>query len=73
MRYLRGVKEVIETAGLAKMDHDDDLAILLNWVYYHDVLARFTLNHWHRETVAVALGQSNIRAEVSYANATAPV
>ncbi|KAH8904639.1 hypothetical protein BR93DRAFT_980391 [Coniochaeta sp. PMI_546] len=47
--YLRGVKDVIRAAGLDKLDQDSDLAVLLDWVYYHDVLARFSLRHWHRD------------------------
>ncbi|KAK4233439.1 fungal-specific transcription factor domain-containing protein [Achaetomium macrosporum] len=47
--YLRGVKDVIQAAGLDNLPHDCDLAALLDWVYYHDVLARFSLRHWRRE------------------------
>ncbi|KAL2163788.1 hypothetical protein VTH06DRAFT_5847 [Thermothelomyces fergusii] len=48
-RYLRGVKHVIHVAGLNDVEHDADLAALLDWVYYHDVLARFSARHWHRD------------------------
>ncbi|KAL2752600.1 hypothetical protein ACRALDRAFT_2113249 [Sodiomyces alcalophilus JCM 7366] len=65
MQYLRGAKDIIRAAGLDKIDQDADLAILLDWVYYHDVLSRFTLGHWHRESAAIASKPSNIRAEPS--------
>ncbi|KAF2489314.1 hypothetical protein BU16DRAFT_531638 [Lophium mytilinum] len=71
--YLRGVKNVIRAAGLDKSHQDSDLAILLDWVYYHDVLARFTLRHWHNETREftgiVTSTSSCVRAEASH---TAP-
>ncbi|KAI0879962.1 fungal-specific transcription factor domain-containing protein [Annulohypoxylon maeteangense] len=65
--YLSGVKDVIKAAGLGRSPQDNDLAILLDWVYYHDVLARFTLRHWHKESNAVTSAVSNARAEVSHA------
>ncbi|KAK1760131.1 fungal-specific transcription factor domain-containing protein [Echria macrotheca] len=50
--FLRGVKDVIRTAGLDTVrpspSSSADLAILLDWVYYHDVLAHFSLRHWKR-------------------------
>ncbi|KAL2151662.1 hypothetical protein VTH82DRAFT_6760 [Thermothelomyces myriococcoides] len=48
-RYMRGVKHVIHVAGLNDIEHNADLAALLDWVYYHDVLARFSARHWHRD------------------------
>ncbi|KAF2805521.1 uncharacterized protein BDZ99DRAFT_524490 [Mytilinidion resinicola] len=64
--YLCGVKCMIKSAGLDKIREDSDLAALLDWVYYHDVLARFTLRHWHREGTVVTSTPS-IRAEASHA------
>jgi hypothetical protein len=49
-RYFRGVKHIIHTAGLEELHHDPDLAALLDWVYYHDVLARFSARHWRRDS-----------------------
>ncbi|KAF2443741.1 hypothetical protein P171DRAFT_415436 [Karstenula rhodostoma CBS 690.94] len=48
-KYLCGVKKVIRAAGLDRLDKDKDLAILLDWVYYQDILARFSLRHWYRQ------------------------
>ncbi|KAJ4347953.1 uncharacterized protein N0V89_009325 [Didymosphaeria variabile] len=48
-KYLCGVKNVIRAASLDRLDKDEDLTILLDWVYYHDVLARFSLRHWYRQ------------------------
>lgn len=73
--YLRGVKNVVRAAGLdALRPQDGDLAVLLDWVYYHDVLARFSLRHWHRDFKPAPWSSSassppsmpaNLRAEVS--------
>ncbi|KAI1812662.1 fungal-specific transcription factor domain-containing protein [Poronia punctata] len=47
IHYIDGVKNVIKVAGLADKAHQyPDLAILLDWVYYHDVLLHFTRRYW---------------------------
>ncbi|KAI0111430.1 fungal-specific transcription factor domain-containing protein [Daldinia grandis] len=65
--YLSGVKDVIKTAGLDKYPYDSNLALLLDWVYYYDVLARFTLQHWNRETTKNISTTLSARAEVPQA------
>lgn len=72
MKYLRGVKNVIKAARLQDLASHGDLAILLDWVYYHDVLARFTLRHWYRQLgksanslVTVACDSINITTHMS--------
>jgi hypothetical protein len=51
---------VIRAAGLDKLHEDKDLAILLDWVYYQDVLARFSLRHWYRRHGVSALNMITI-------------
>ncbi|KAI1119040.1 fungal-specific transcription factor domain-containing protein [Nemania sp. NC0429] len=47
IHYLDGVKKVIQSTGLAGSAYPDpDLAILLDWVYYHEILVRFTQRYW---------------------------
>ncbi|KAK6957465.1 hypothetical protein Daesc_000251 [Daldinia eschscholtzii] len=65
--YLSGVKNLIKATGLDKYPQDSDLAMLLDWVYYFDVLARFTLQHWNRDTTENKSAILNIRAEASQA------
>ncbi|KAI1474606.1 fungal-specific transcription factor domain-containing protein [Daldinia eschscholtzii] len=65
--YLSGVKNLVKTTGLDKYPQDSDLAMLLDWVYYFDVLARFTLQHWNRDTTENKSAVLNIRAEASQA------
>ncbi|KAK0671280.1 fungal-specific transcription factor domain-containing protein [Cercophora samala] len=50
--YLENCKKVIEAVGLDKIEGDEDLAMILDWVYYHDVLSRFSLQHWQKRTAA---------------------
>jgi hypothetical protein len=38
------IKEIRQLAG-----HCEDVAALLDWVHYHDVLLQFSLLHWKRE------------------------
>ncbi|KAI0844099.1 fungal-specific transcription factor domain-containing protein [Daldinia vernicosa] len=63
--YLSGVKNIIKTASLDKYPQDSNLTLLLDWVYYYDVLARFTLRHWSRETTKNISATSSVRAKAS--------
>jgi hypothetical protein len=48
--YLAGVKTVINASSMQTPPQlGSDMAVLLDWVHYHDVLARFSLLHWERE------------------------
>jgi hypothetical protein len=47
--YLGGVKTVINSCPSKKLlQLGSDVAVLLDWVNYHDVLARFSLLYWKR-------------------------
>ncbi|KAI9036247.1 uncharacterized protein KD926_002156 [Aspergillus affinis] len=47
--YVGGVKMFINASCSGISDRDSDLNILLDWVYYHDVLSRFSGLHWRSE------------------------
>ncbi|KAH6639954.1 tRNA synthetases class I-domain-containing protein [Truncatella angustata] len=48
--YLSGVKTVINASSIRTLlQLGSDMAVLLDWVHYHDVLAHFSLLHWKRE------------------------
>jgi hypothetical protein len=48
--YLGGVKTVLNASSIETLRQlGSDVAVLLDWVYYHDVLARFSLLHWKRD------------------------
>ncbi|KAI1370111.1 fungal-specific transcription factor domain-containing protein [Hypoxylon crocopeplum] len=65
--YICGVKEVIKAAGLSTLHGDSDLAILVDWVYYHDVLARFSLRHWRGDAMPIPPIPRRACAEISLA------
>ncbi|KAI1758517.1 fungal-specific transcription factor domain-containing protein [Hypoxylon sp. FL1150] len=50
--YIRGVKEVIYKINLRRYWRDSEFTTLADWMYYQDVLARFSLRHWHGATGA---------------------
>jgi hypothetical protein len=48
--YLGGVKTVLNASSIKTLlQLDSDVAVLLDWVHYHDVLAHFSLLYWKRE------------------------
>ncbi|KAJ5833245.1 hypothetical protein N7474_001556 [Penicillium riverlandense] len=49
--YILGVKSVIKARPLDTFKGDSGYTALLDWVYYHDVLSRFSLTHWHRPAI----------------------
>ncbi|PQE17483.1 zinc-finger transcription factor protein [Rutstroemia sp. NJR-2017a WRK4] len=49
-QYVDGAKAVIAASSVQTLlESDSDVAVLLDWAYYHDVLARFSLLHWNKE------------------------
>ncbi|RYP19018.1 hypothetical protein DL765_003601 [Monosporascus sp. GIB2] len=65
--YLRGVKEVINIARLNMARHSD-IATLLDWVYYNDVMARFSLRHWDGNSTRTPESPPSVRSETSHAS-----
>ncbi|KAI0459628.1 fungal-specific transcription factor domain-containing protein [Xylaria acuta] len=47
--YIRGAMEVVEGAQLGDQPDHNVIRKLLDWVYYHDSLSRFTLFHWRHQ------------------------
>lgn len=47
------MKQLLNASSLEKPQEHEDLAVLLDWVYYHDVMMRFTLRHWNGEAMAL--------------------
>ena len=48
MNYISGVKKVLGAVRLDSVQRNSDMAALLYWVAYHDVLAQFSLHYWRR-------------------------
>lgn len=44
--YLSGVKSIARWSNLHDVKVGSDLAMLLEWMYYFDTLARFSFQHW---------------------------
>ncbi|KAI1179719.1 fungal-specific transcription factor domain-containing protein [Nemania sp. FL0916] len=55
--YLLGARDVILVADLEPQMFRPEIAELVLWTYYHDVLSRFTLRHWHRGSVPRSLAK----------------
>jgi hypothetical protein len=50
MQYIEGVKTIIAAFSVKTLlEFDSNVAMLLDWVHYHDVLARFSLLHWKKK------------------------
>jgi hypothetical protein len=58
--YIGRVKQVIDTSCTGALQYDTDLAVVLDWVHYHDVMARFSLRHWHRKTTETEIASTPI-------------
>ncbi|KAH8164572.1 hypothetical protein CIB48_g3665 [Xylaria polymorpha] len=53
--YIRGAMEVVERAQLGEQSDHSITRQLLDWVYYHDSMSRFTLFHWRNQNPAVQI------------------
>ncbi|KAI1328536.1 fungal-specific transcription factor domain-containing protein [Xylariaceae sp. FL0255] len=51
--YINGALEIVQNAGLREESGPSHVANLLEWVYYHDTLSRFTTCHWRNKNVAL--------------------
>lgn len=47
--------EVVERAQLGEQSDHSITRQLLDWVYYHDSMSRFTLFHWRNQNPAVQI------------------
>ncbi|KAH0490875.1 hypothetical protein TgHK011_002325 [Trichoderma gracile] len=50
--YLCGAKKIIFAASQSRTLYRHDSAILMDWIYYHEVMSEFSLRHWaERSTI----------------------
>lgn len=49
--HICGAKDVIEAIQSKRYIPGSDSSVILGWVYYYDVLARFSLRHWRTHMV----------------------
>ncbi|KAH8900823.1 hypothetical protein GQ53DRAFT_131017 [Thozetella sp. PMI_491] len=57
LSYICGAKRLLNVINPKKANPGSELKGMLSWVVYYDVLARFTLRHWHRTTQSADLKQ----------------
>ncbi|KAI3317775.1 hypothetical protein HD806DRAFT_514283 [Xylariaceae sp. AK1471] len=71
-QYLCGAEKVIRTTSL-NTTHDQDAASVLDWVYYHEVMGRFTLKHWDDQGkgLRIVINPPDTRSEASLATPSA--
>ncbi|KAH6653261.1 fungal-specific transcription factor domain-containing protein [Truncatella angustata] len=50
--YLLGAMEIIQATRLEDQLQDGDIAYLLEWVYYHNALSRFSMHHWRHKSLS---------------------
>ncbi|KEY74832.1 hypothetical protein S7711_06518 [Stachybotrys chartarum IBT 7711] len=59
--YLQGAIDLIHEADLKAKSDEADIGTMLDWVYYHDTLARFTIRHWqHKKMYSPASDVHNL-------------
>ncbi|OAX79763.1 hypothetical protein ACJ72_05917 [Emergomyces africanus] len=46
--YIIGAKQIINSSSLHRFSGDSEISALLDWVYYHDALSRFSALHWRQ-------------------------
>jgi hypothetical protein len=44
--YLCGAKKIIHASSTTVQLYQHDNAILMDWIYYHEVVSEFSLRHW---------------------------
>lgn len=44
--YLCGAKKIIHAAAVTAKLHQNDTAIVMDWIYYHEVMSEFSIRHW---------------------------
>lgn len=50
--HIRGAMEIIQHVQLGTQSNSVGTSNLIDWVYYHDSLSRFTLYHWRHKSLA---------------------
>ena len=48
MCYISGVQNVLGAVSLGTVENNSDMAALLYWVSYHNILAQFSLSYWRQ-------------------------
>ncbi|EEP76440.1 predicted protein [Uncinocarpus reesii 1704] len=70
--YITGAKQIISSLSLHRFSGNTDIGALLDWVYYHDMLSRFSALHWRRgegtRYLPLEMCVEAVREESQYSN-----
>ncbi|TGJ78719.1 hypothetical protein E0Z10_g10049 [Xylaria hypoxylon] len=58
--YIRGAMKIVQRARVGSQFESGGGSMLLDWVYYHDSMSRFTLYHWRHNDLAVEAANTTI-------------
>ncbi len=59
--YIRGATEIVQRARLGNQSNSNiDYGDLLDWVYFHDSMSRFTRYHWGHKYLAAKVTDTAI-------------
>lgn len=50
---------MIKATGLKGHSQESDVGHLLDWVYYHDALSRFSMHHWRHKSLTLEAADAN--------------
>lgn len=45
--------DIIQATDLIGQSKEPDVGNLLDWIYYHDTLSRFSVHHWRHKTLTL--------------------
>ena len=44
--YIYGALNIVKDTRLKYQSHEIDVSHLVDWLYYHELLSRFSMHHW---------------------------
>jgi len=64
--FISGVKQVLDAVKESEPPLCDDASLIMGWVYYFDVMGRFSFRHWRTEYVEAVAKTLGYKANGSY-------
>jgi hypothetical protein len=70
--YSGGAKQLAKRIYTLDRVYEGDARIILNWMFYHDVLNKFSARHWgHRTSIMMGCAQDNYIIKAALQSGTA--
>jgi hypothetical protein len=63
--YINGIKNVIDGVKGGRPCPGSDVSIILDWVYYFEVMARFSFRHWRTENIKAVAEELGFKSDGS--------